>query len=298
MNGETMTHCPAKINLGLSIFHRRKPDGYHYLASIFVPISFGDEISFTRASSDKLVSENLLTGKPAQDFESVSERGDLKKNLLWRGLQAFADRRDEGVRIHVRKRIPPGAGLGGGSSNVGSLLRYLGSEFGIGNSELQEAAVRLGADVPFFLEDGARLALGIGEILWPIPLGRGYGTLAMPELTVSTRSAYEDLKRPLQETPSPETWTVLDENARTALKNSEWGKLKRLVNDFEESVFVRHPLLARIKDAMHRNGAAFASLTGTGSAVYALTDSKSVQIELTAQLEEEFPEVRFAAFEF
>lgn len=264
--------APAKINLGLQVHHRRKPDGYHYLSSIFVPIDFGDGIEIEPAEQDQLETENHLSGPAAASFEQVSERGDLQSNLVWRVLDWTRPARRTAVRVRLIKRVPTGAGLGGGSSDAGTLLRLL-AESGLWNdsaAELANLALRAGADVPFFLHPEPALVTGIGERRRPVQLGTAFGLLALSDLQIATAMAYSALKRDLQGDPPPETLSGFSKSVEQALGRSDWKAARILVNDFEEPVFKMHPILARVKEHFYRNGADYAALSGSGAVVYAL----------------------------
>lgn len=120
----------------------------------------------------------------------------------------------------------------------------------------------------------------------------------MPPLHSSTGAAYTALKRPLQSLPAPKSWPTLDERVRSALARSAWSEAKELTNDFEEVVFEREPSLAKIKESLLSHGALYASLSGSGSALFGLTATQSDARELARKLGEKFNAVRFVAFSF
>lgn len=292
---------PAKLNLGLSIGARRSSDGYHTLSTIFVPISFGDEIHFesdaTHSSpSPSLISENLLPSHQFAEFEQVSERGDWTKNLLYQCILKLKQYVSGSLQIHLRKRIPTGGGLGGGSSNAGILMRYLGQQYTIPERVLHPLAASLGADVPFFLAGKPAYARGIGEILQPVEIGQGYGIIVVPTIGVSTRDAYLWLKRPLHVGPESRTLSDLTDDRKDALARGNFASLRSWTNDFEEVVFERHPRLSAIKNALLRFGADYASMTGSGSVLFCLTSSPEKAGAILQLTREEFPEC--AAHEF
>lgn len=291
-------HSPAKINLGLSIHHRRAEDGFHYLHSIFLPISFGDEITISPANENRITTENLLPPNRRKDFERVSERGEPSANLIWKTMAAVETVLPDRIHVHLVKRIPTGAGLGGGSSNAGTLLRFLKKRYQIPDSVLLPIARRLGSDVPFFLQNAPRLVAGTGEELTPIEVGSGFGLLFFPEISIHTGTAYRDLKRPCLHAPAPEIWSLLNESARTALKNSDWSKLRNFGNDFEGAVFAGYPQLARIKKALGEGGADFVSMTGSGSTLYALVGDRVRLSALGEKMRAGFPELTSVPFEF
>lgn len=287
---------PAKINLGLTVHHRRGSDGYHYLSSLFVPISFGDTITFSDAPSDTLVTTNLLTGNAYDAFEAVSERGEVERNLLWKTLALLRPSLSTGVRIELIKRIPPGSGLGGGSSNAGMLLGYLRDRFALSETTIYDAACKVGADVPFFLEQHAMFVNGIGELMEPIEIGNGFGVVALPPVNISTPEAYKQLKRSLHDAPPPKNLSGLDNGVRSALVASQWDRVTGLTNDFEGTVFETDPVLREIKTAFLEKGALYASLSGSGAALYGLVRTEADQQRIAAEMDSSFPDVAFHPF--
>ena len=287
---------PAKINLGLEVHHKRLEDGYHYISSIFIPISFGDTLVFEKSSHNRLVSINNLPRASFREFEKVSERGDVTKNLLWKVFLDLEDAMTSGVTVHLTKNIPSGAGLGGGSSNAASLLRYLQKEFSIEENRIFNTARKLGADIPFFLKSIPMLVTGIGDILQPVRIGNGFGILIVPDIMISTAPAYGELKRTLQGDPPPKNLSGLSEEVLAALAESRWEMAGALVNDFEGVVFNRHPEFVRVKDVLHEKGALYASLSGSGSAIYSLFGDEKVCNDVLEELKSAFPEYSCHSF--
>lgn len=281
--------CPAKINLGLEVRHRRAADGYHYINSIFLPIDFGDELLIETADEDQLHSINELPESCRADYDAVSEAGAPEKNILWRALAASAEWPRPRLALRLIKRCPTGAGLGGGSSDAGSLLRWLRDRGGISESQLRPLALQLGADVPFFLNPRPMLVSGIGDIMDKIELGRGYGVLVYSGLPTATAAAYAALKRTLRPDPPPESLSALTASARTALARSNWSALQALRNDFEPVVFAMQPELERLKAALFDSGAAYASMSGSGSALYGLAPDQATQQRMFARLRSQYP---------
>jgi 4-diphosphocytidyl-2-C-methyl-D-erythritol kinase len=244
----------AKINLDLRVLARRA-DGYHELRTIFQTISLADrlEIAFTpgRKSSIELAGDHI------------------PNNLVVRAAQAVMDtlRRAGRVEMRLDKRIPMGAGLGGGSSDAAAVLLALpvlaGGEVGL--AELCRMGRELGSDVPFFLLGGTAVGVGRGTELFPLPdAAPRQGVLAAPGIHVSTAEAYALL--------SPSLTTELQENKIVSFQSQawEWGSRSPAVNDFEPVVFQRHAQLARLKKRLERAGAVSAMMTGSGSAVFGL----------------------------
>ena len=298
---------PAKINLGLEVLHRRQSDGYHLINSIFIPISYGDDLEISHdyeAGQHILTTENLLPEARRRDFEKVSERGDLSGNLIWKILvDASEFLGGARIKIHMTKRLPTGAGLGGGSSNAGLTLSYIRDRLGASPETIFRLALKHGADIPFFLHSAPMVVRGIGELMEEIDVGPGLGVLATPPVMVNTALAYQDLKRPLQEDLPQKSWSLLDGGIRQALVRSDWSKLHVLTNDFEKVVFARYPKLDAVKAAFLRHGAAYASLSGSGSAVYGLLSAnqgKEGQALLLEQMRASFTDAgyEFTPFQF
>lgn len=155
---------PAKINLGLQVFHRREADSRHYLASIFVPIDFGDEIAFEPATSDGFDSTNELPEHCFADFEAVSERGNLSNNLIWQLLERTRAERPP-LLVRLTKRCPTGAGLGGGSSNAAQLLRHLMRTNCLRRRTATALANEFGTDIASFYKKARSWPL-VPEICW------------------------------------------------------------------------------------------------------------------------------------
>ena len=296
--------CPAKINLGLQVHHRRAADGYHYLSSIFIPIDFGDDLHITPAPlapGDRLETVNELPPEIRADFELVAERTGadaLSGNLVWRALAATRELRPEALAVRLVKRVPTGGGLGGGSSDAGTLLAFVQRQYALDAKRIFEIAGSLGADVPFFLRGGAALCHGTGDIMESIELGPGYGVLCFPMIKMDTGSAYSYLKRSLQSAPPPRTLSGLCGDVRAALAASRWDAVGALRNDFEEPAFAQHAILRQVKEAFFECGALFASLSGSGSSLYGMVAGESEQRELQEQMQARFPKFRFQAFRF
>ncbi|GBF51127.1 4-diphosphocytidyl-2-C-methyl-D-erythritol kinase [Leptospira ryugenii] len=296
---------PAKINLGLEVPFRRE-DGYHEIRSIFLKINFADSFE-ARILKEKgesrfhLVSKNLLKGHRFQLFEAVSERGDLSKNILWKSFQSLLPHLKTPIQvtIHLEKRIPPEGGIGGGSSNAGSFLAALFPYTDLEEADKLSIAKSIGADVPFFLQKSHCWVQGIGDILEPIEVGNGYGVLAIPPLSLSTKAMYAGLQKSLQRSPVSKVWKTLAEDVIKNLQVGAWKQLNGLLeNEFEKVAFVDHPGLRDLKHGFFKNGAAYASLSGSGSCLYGLVNSQTEQTELLKAMTLQFPEIEFLSFAF
>ncbi|MGA2096563.1 MAG: 4-(cytidine 5'-diphospho)-2-C-methyl-D-erythritol kinase [Candidatus Acidiferrum sp.] len=256
----------AKINLCLDILGKR-PDGYHELRTIFQTVSLHDQLILLPSKQKEI--SLLIEGNTVLSQEAP------QKNLVFRAVDAL--RRElkirSGVEIDLKKKIPAGRGLGGGSSDAAAaLLGYLRlTKRTIPYPRLLEIAASLGADVPFFLSGGRALGIGRGDEIYPLPdIPKVFLVIVSPKsIHVPTPDAYRWLKAgPLTLTKSvahPKLWKFC------ALCWSTQGS--GLSNDFEAPVFQRHPRLAQIKRALLQRGAAEASLAGSGSAVFGVFPS-------------------------
>ena len=247
----------AKINLQLAVTGTR-PDGYHELRTIFQSISLHDDLTIEKSRSagiDLAISGAALDAGP--------------ENLVWRALDLLSGelQLSGGWRVTLRKRIPMGAGLGGGSSDAAAALagglRISGKR--IAPERLLEMGASLGADVPFFLLGGRALGVGRGDEVYPLEDGRRMWVLvALPkEIRVATPDAYRWLDAKLTKTAPPPKLFV--SCARSwSLEDAD------LLNDFEAVVFDRYPILREMKRRLLQAGAAGAALAGSGSAVFGL----------------------------
>ncbi len=249
----------AKINLGLKILGKR-PDGYHEILTVYQTVALGDrlEVSLLRGGRGVVVE--------CDDPRIPSGRSNLAYRAceLWRRARKYRG----GIRVHLKKRIPAGSGLGGASSDAAATL--LGLEYLTGNrivpSARLELAARLGSDVPFFLWGGRALGWGRGEKVFPLTdLPRRKCLVVFPGFPVSTAQAYREAS--LRLTKRREDSRISFAGARPHLPPQDWGPAE---NDFEQVVFARWPELGRVKTRLIRAGAEIASLTGSGSAVYAV----------------------------
>jgi 4-diphosphocytidyl-2-C-methyl-D-erythritol kinase len=242
----------CKINLGLKIL-RRRDDGFHDLETIFYPLPLRDILEVVRASSLQF----SASGR--------SVPGDRDANLVIRAYDLLKKDFPElpFVHIHLHKRIPIGAGLGGGSSDGAFLLKLLDREFQLGltSDRLLGYAEGLGSDCPFFLLNQPCLGEGRGERLEPFPLDlSGYSFLLVhPGIHISTARAFS-LCRP--DDSGPSLRTVI------ARPIAEWRGA--LVNDFETPVFQEYPVLRQIKESLYERGALYAALSGSGSSLFGI----------------------------
>lgn len=262
-------HC--KINIGLRIV-RKRPDGYHDLETIFYPVrGLYDILEVTPLPS--LPEDGIACRITTQGIEVDCP---IEDNLIYKcyGTMQVKYPSIGPVAVRFEKRIPFGAGLGGGSSDATHMAIALNELFHLGLSREQIARdVRsLGADCPYFAYDEPCFAEGIGDILTPIPFSLSGKRLVLikPDVHISTKEAYSGV------TPNPDS--DLREYISLAANNptefwrkdaTEWRE-KGLVNDFERSVFPHHPELAAIKKRLLDAGAVYAAMSGSGSTIFGL----------------------------
>jgi 4-diphosphocytidyl-2-C-methyl-D-erythritol kinase len=257
-------HALAKVNLDLRILYKR-PDNYHELRTIFQTISLSDvlEIDYREARRTKITVEG-----PA----------DIPDNLVIRAADAcLAEMKVTAeIRFRLIKRIPMGAGLGGGSSDAGAVLLALPSLAGeaIPLPRLIEIGSQLGSDVPFFLFGGTAAGLGRGTELYPLPdIQAGGLVLVTPGIHVSTPPAYAALNRPRFDDGLTTGWA---QNTINSFESGIWNpETLAGQNDFEGPVFMMHPELAGWKRRLLRLGAYQALMSGSGSSIFGLFRTKA-----------------------
>ena len=251
-----ITFPNAKINLGLDVVERR-PDGYHNLETIFYPIPLQDILEITPITEEDA---------PEYRFKMFNARfdGSDDDNLVVKAYKILAaDHKLPKVDISLYKHIPTGAGLGGGSADAAFALKMLNemAALALTDEQLEAYAARLGADCAFFIKNSPAYATGIGNILTPTACSlAGYHlVLVKPDIHISTKEAYSLVVPAAPETPLTEI------AARTA---EEWkGAMK---NDFEKSVFAKHPSCEAIKEKLYEMGAVYASMSGSGSSFFGI----------------------------
>lgn len=253
--------APAKVNLYLRIVGRR-PDGYHLLDSLMVPVNLYDELTITASSSQP---EIVVT------CDDPAVPGD-ETNLVYKAAALLC--REAGIQakisITLRKLIPVGAGLGGGSSDAAAVLKGLNVLLALQLSEDQlcSLGVRLGADVPFFIPCRPATVAGIGEILTAVPpLPSRWLVIVVPPFGISTPWAY----RRFDELPSVAMSPT--DVSRQQLANPWAAEL--LVNDLERAVLPEYPQIEGIKAHLLRLGAEGALMSGSGSAVFGVFQSRT-----------------------
>lgn len=288
--------APAKINLFLRVVGRRA-DGYHELDSVFVPVSLCDQVRVEIRVEPRSAADTTIA--------LHCDRDDLPtggKNLAWRAADAFlcefgaGIHRPRQVAIDLRKEIPSGAGLGGGSSDAGTVLRLMAALCRVDDaSRLAGVALALGADVPFFLNPHIAHVSGVGERiapleiapserapLWQTPL---WMVIAVPPVEVSTAEVFRAL--------SPERWS----GAAPAehLRAIAAGRIApaMLQNDLAAAAMARYPEIAQLRSALIAAGAEGASMSGSGGAVFGIFAGAKKAAQAAGEMRQNHPQAGY-----
>ena len=263
----------AKINIGLNIVNRR-PDGFHDIETVFYPISLYDHLLYRDAedADDEgfVVWSSIRTIGRVKDtsiHDELSKGGD---NIVKKALALIREHYDvPPIDVVLMKQIPVGAGLGGGSADAAFFIKEMNGRFNLGMStdQMKELAATLGSDCAFFIDNTPKYATGRGEVMQPVPsVLDGYKIKVIkPLFNISTKEAYSKVK------PQEPKSSLLEDFKRPVC---EWKD--RIKNDFEQFLFPEHPELQRYKDALYASGAIYASMTGSGSALYGIFDGDPV----------------------
>ncbi len=262
--------APAKLNLRLKITGKR-PDGYHELVSIMVPVSLLDWIEIRKKQA--LGIDLSVSGIPLPLDES---------NLATRAAQSFfrATGFQEGLSVRIAKNVPVAAGLGGGSSDAAATLLLLNEIYStpLSEGDLRSLALELGADVPFFLLCRPCLASGIGEILEPLERWPElWYVIVRPRLPVSTAWAFQNFRMKLTREEHP--------FIKKQLRLDSFSVSQILENDLESVTSEKFPIIRTIKNLLVQNGAEGALMSGSGASVFgvfgSLEEAESAKVHLT-----------------
>jgi 4-diphosphocytidyl-2-C-methyl-D-erythritol kinase len=274
------TSC-CKVNLLLNILGKR-PDGFHELETLMHPVGLYDRLSFDRHGREI----KLTCNDPILPVHS--------RNLVFRAAALFLKKAaiNEGVRIHLEKRIPISAGLGGGSGNAAATFLALNELFGhpLTPATLQEMAAALGSDVPFFLQNQPALATGRGEIIQPLAcfpaLQTAHILLIHPGFGISTSWAYQQLTR----FPEAHHGRAGRAEKLAALLNAgdAAGASREFYNSLEAPALYKYPLLEIFQQFLRENGAWAALMSGSGSTTFALADAQGTAERLLENFKAKF----------
>ncbi len=275
-------HSPCKVNLLLNILGKR-PDGFHELETVIQPVAVFDRLSFERAGGRGI---QLSCSEPGLATDG--------RNLAYRAAELFlrAAKVREGVRVHLEKRIPLAAGLGGGSGNAATTLLGLNELFGqpLPPEKLQLIAAYLGSDVPFFLQSNPALATGRGEQIQPLdsfPALKGTVLLLIhPGFGIATSWAYQRLGR------FPAALNGRPGRAHQLVSRLQAGELASAANEFYNSLeapaLEKFPLLALFQEFLRANGAQATLMSGSGSTTFAIVPAQAAAETLAERFKARF----------
>ena len=257
----TMIAFPGcKINLGLNIT-QRLPNDYHALESVFVPVSLSDVLEIITKQT------TVTTGFT---YTGTSIPGNPENNLVKKAFDLLDQQYQiSPIQAHLHKIVPMGAGLGGGSADASAMLIMLNELFNLNikQNELLDHAKSLGADCPFFIINKPALVTGVGDNIKPIDPGLNGKKilLVFPDIHINTSEAFQNI---IPQKPFESLESIIRDHPIV-----EWKD--HIKNDFENFVFRSHPEIAGIKEKLYDMGAVYASLSGSGSAVYGIFDKTS-----------------------
>lgn len=272
MESEWTERAGAKINLGLKILGKRS-DGYHDILSVVQGIDLADTLHFRPAQHSSMTCTD----------PEIPCNGD---NLVLRAMALFSQRAPVSCRplaVHLEKRVPAGAGLGGGSADAAATLRALNAlhDKPLDAEGLRTLAAELGSDIPFLIEGGTAVMRGRGELLEPLSWrGDVYYVLVYPDVAVSTAWAYGRVE-PVLTDPNPYTKFV------TSLSGGCvdcWELTEVLENDFLPVVESAYPIVATLRSHLEQAGACVTSMSGSGSTVYGLFDDRNAALKAEKKL--------------
>jgi 4-diphosphocytidyl-2-C-methyl-D-erythritol kinase len=262
---------PAKINFGLNVIAKRA-DGFHNIETIYYPVDIWDTITFSE--SDKFIFET--------DNETLNSEND---NIILKAVSVLEDhsKKKLNAKIHLSKKIPIGAGLGGGSSDAAAVLKTLNSLFrlNIDSLKLNEMAANIGSDVPFFLNPYPSFATSRGEVLEQINFKIDYAIfLINPGIFVSTKWAYEKVK------PRKSGLSLIELYRIGKLKPENFKEY--ITNDFEKPVMEEFQAIRKLKEELYEMGADFALMSGSGSSLFAIFRNPVLAVEAKEYYENQY----------
>jgi 4-diphosphocytidyl-2-C-methyl-D-erythritol kinase len=272
---------PCKVNLLLNILGKR-PDGFHELETVMHPVNLCDQLALSRSGSGV----RLTCSDPTLPADST--------NLVYRAATAFLEqaRISDGVRIHLEKKIPVAAGLGGGSANAATTLVGLNEIFGsaLKPAQLQSLAASIGSDVPFFLQPTPALATGRGEKVQSLDafaaMEGAFFLLVRPGFGIPTAWAYQQLAR------FPAALNGKSGRAESLIRSLQGGDLavasREFYNSLEAPAFYKFPILALLQSFLREHGALAALMSGSGSTTFAIVRDLSTGRTLEQKLRQEF----------
>ncbi|WP_372641284.1 4-(cytidine 5'-diphospho)-2-C-methyl-D-erythritol kinase [Ancylomarina sp.] len=253
-----LTYSNAKINIGLNIVEKRR-DGFHNIETIFFPIGMRDAIEIVDSKSDSPYTFST-SGIPINI--------DAKDNIVVKAYELIKAKYNfPAQNIHLHKNIPFGAGLGGGSANAAYMIKLLNQKFNLemSDEEMEDEVRILGSDCAFFIKNKPAFANEKGDRLTAIDLDLSdyHILLIKPDIHISTPEAYANIK---PQKPEISLKELIKQPIET------WKST--IINDFEESIFPKHPLLTEIKSQLYQQGAIYASMSGSGSSMFGIFNNE------------------------
>lgn len=265
---------PSKVNVGLRVVGRR-PDGYHLLESLFWPVDLSDEIEILREKKSS-VSISWTEGAPIKSNLPETNQDSVSKMLL-------ANPEIGNWKIKIRKRIPIGAGLGGSSSNAGTVLKFLVDEKRITAEQASKIALSIGADVPFFLNPAPTWIKGIGEIRTPIDLESRDSRLIFHLILLSEPCITKDIFCAFRNSGAPfSDSTNVPQRWNTDSLNSYFSNTG---NDLERHAIQSVPLIAKVLDYLRSFGFPYVGLSGSGSTCFAVSNTDADRETISKDLQ-------------
>ena len=251
----------SKVNIGLKVIKERE-DGYHDIHTVFQELDFHDQILLKKSNGGCSFTSN------------VNWLENNSSNLCVRAWELLAEKYNiSGVHIDLNKNIPPGSGLGGGSSNAACVLKGLAKLYSLNITykDLIKTSSLIGADVPFFIRGGCQLGSGVGNKLVEISHSNDkVFLLVMPEIHIDTKATFKKFKKFLDSNQEKVNFNKFIEKDKFLFKFFE--------NDFETIIFPAYPEIGQIKETLLELGASFSSLSGTGSTVFGVFDDEAKAI--------------------
>lgn len=272
----SIIYSPAKINIFLKIEGRDKASGMHFLRSLFAPVDICDKLEIEESSSFSVVTEG------------ISEKIPTEKNIVFKAysaLRTYVGKELPEFSVKIRKMIPSGAGLGGGSSNAAAFLKFVNEKckLDLSLTQLIEIASKIGSDVPFFILGKPAIVSGTGEKIETVELPESgkFFVLVNPEIHVDTKLAYS-----LFDKTYPDGGT-----SNRVPEQFSWGK-EHIFNDFEEIVFSEFPGIAEVKTELELAGASKVFMSGSGSTLIAMTKSEDTAGKIVSEFSKRFKTVK------
>lgn len=268
---------PSKINLFLNILGKR-PDGFHELETLMVPLTLGDTLTLNKREDDRIVITCNVPGVPCDEG-----------NLAYKAVKIVSDHcglQGRGVTIHLEKKTPVAAGMGGGSSNGATVIRALNELWSLGleTTVLEQLCAKLGSDCAFFIRNQPAVCTGRGEVITPIPWKTAlHLIITNPGFGISTKWSYETLAQ-TQVPQAPPLKSLVE-----SLVKSDWEGVRRnLFNSLEYPAFGKYVTLPVIKDSLLKNGATASMMSGSGATVFGMAESAEAATSVAEKMRKEY----------